>query len=143
MQRRGTYPQQREESPEQKYKRIKGEHFGGDPAAFFLSPKDYNAWNDQVEEFVKGELKEISTHQLRNIFSAVKSKNEPEDIPPLRYKLAYVAGRAEGKGKKQMKLLYLLMDELMKSIGKDEERLKNFQRFFEAIIAYHKYFFGK
>ena len=104
-----------------------------------------------AEEFGKYLAKQqLSTSQIRNIFSEMKrmrkyeeSKNE---LLLLKPKLAYIAGR-HGKWK-QGKLigpvpdLSRVLNECIKNI-KDEKTFQNFKDFFEAILAYHRYYGGK
>lgn len=101
-----------------------------------LDKKD-NEFIDAIKGYAK-ELKNtgVATHQLRSIFSKVVSAREAKDIYPLRYKLAYVAGRE--------KKLYLFCEEMDKLIKKvTNKNLSKFKEFFEGIIAYHKYYGGK
>jgi len=87
----------------------------------------------------------ISTSQIRNIFSDMKKMNNFEknkrELILLRPKLAYVAGR-HGKRTIEMVDLQKVMDECIQKIN-DEKSFQNFQDFFEAILAYHKFYGGK
>ena len=84
----------------------------------------------------------ISTSQIRAIFQVVKrlpesfetSKNE---LNLLRPRLAYQRGRFP-----QLSSLTDVIDSLIKKV-KNDETLKGFKQFFEAIIAYHKAYGGK
>lgn len=84
----------------------------------------------------------LSTSQIRNIFSDVKKMDSFErnkkELILLRPKLAYVAGRHRRRTK-VITDLQEVMDECIRNV-KDEESFKNFQDFFEAILAYHKYY---
>lgn len=99
------------------------------------------------EYLVRGE---VSTSQIRNIFSKVKRMKSYEknktDLLLLRPKLAYVAGRhGKRKGKELTGAivdLQVILDECIRKI-KDEKSFKKFQDFFEAILAYHRYYGGK
>lgn len=87
----------------------------------------------------------LTTSQIRKIFSDVKklksyAENKAE-LLLLRPKLAYIAGR-HGKKAKGVKDLQEVIDECIKHI-KDDQSFKNFQNFFEAILAYHKYYGGE
>jgi len=95
---------------------------------------------------------ELSTSQIRNIFSETKrmrsyEKNKNELIL-LRPKLAYIAGRHGKKDRRTGKLvgpvpdLSKVLDECIKKIH-NETHFKNFKDFFEAILAYHRYYGGK
>ena len=84
----------------------------------------------------------LSTSQIRNIFSDIKKmdsfeKNKKELIL-LRPKLAYIAGRHRRRTR-VITDLQEVMDRCIQEI-KDNKSFKNFQDFFEAILAYHKYY---
>lgn len=90
------------------------------------------------------EENKLTTSQIRKIFSDIKKlksyeKNKSELIL-LRPKLAYIAGR-HGRRAKGVKDLQEVIDACVKQI-KDDSSFKNFQSFFEAILAYHKYYGG-
>ena len=84
----------------------------------------------------------LTTSQIRNIFSDVKKLNKYDtdktNLLLLRPKLAYVAGR-HGKKTRVIKELQEVIDACITQV-KDNQSLKNFKDFFEAIIAYHKYY---
>ncbi|RMF53300.1 MAG: type III-A CRISPR-associated protein Csm2 [Bacteroidetes bacterium] len=115
--------------------------FGDDYVTFILNPDkpDYNAYIEKLKAFVSRNVKGITTSQLRNAFSRIKPLKNPKELPPLRPNLAYVAARSNSD---QMKLLMQLVDDLIPGVD-SSEKLAEFQRFFEAVIAYHKYFGGK
>jgi CRISPR type III-A-associated protein Csm2 len=81
----------------------------------------------------------ISSSQLRNIFSRVKRVEKISELYSLRPKLAYVYGRPNTKD--EMKKLIVLLDDQIKKV-KNEKQLEKFKSFFEAIIAYHKFYGG-
>jgi CRISPR-associated protein Csm2 len=99
---------------------------------------DYNDYIRKVKAYAEATSKEITTTQLRNIFSRIiKIKiSNIDDLHVLRPKLAFVAGRSDNK----MKTLVFLLDCLITKIDNDPEKLRQFQDFFEAIVAYHKYY---
>lgn len=104
-----------------------------------LNPSDYNVFLENIKAYAKGLKRNVSTHQLRNIFSKVKTISDPRELYPLRYKIAYIAGRDPRN--QTLKSFCDLLDDLIKEV-KTQEQLKRFQEFFEAVIAYHKYFGG-
>jgi|Deesub1362A_J573_1020465.scaffolds.fasta_scaffold01616_11 CRISPR-associated protein Csm2 len=117
------------------------EFFGG--VNLILNPieaGEYNEYLDKIKKYCEKLGKDVSTHQLRSIFSKVRGAKELDDVYPLRYKIAYLAGR----NKKNKKLVSLcnMLDELIKNV-KTKDELKRFQEFFEAIIAYQKYVTGE
>ncbi len=98
--------------------------------------------------FVKDKEKTISamsTSQLRKFFGEIKRiqaldfKNTEvrDSILMLKPKLAYAAGRDEGKSK--LGDFYKKMSIGLDSIEPNNEKhFRNFVRIFEAIVAYHK-----
>jgi len=105
----------------------------------------------------------FSTSQIRNIFGVVRSieqrvdsdkLNEDEansakkplsdaayrDLVLLKPKLAYQYGRATNKP--AMGMLQDTLNLAIDYVERDRERFKRFVEFFEAILAYHRYFGG-
>lgn len=121
----------------------------GDIPAILAGNKEKLVRN--AEEFGKHLAKEnLSTSQIRNIFSEVKRmkkyKESKDKLQLLRPKLAYVAGRhGKRKGNKlvgPVPDLSKVLDECIKNV-RDETAFNNFKDFFEAILAYHRYYGGK
>ena len=130
-------------SEEKAMKEIKesfGENFVDDILG--ESKSDNNAYIKRIKTYVQNNKSGITTSQLRNVFSKVKNINDWSELYTLRPKLAYVSGRAD---KDEMKTLLFLLDELLIKVSEQKqlEQLKQFKNFFEAVIAYHKYFGGK
>ncbi len=105
---------------------------------------DYNKYIETLKTYIKGKFNEqgntdLSASQLRNIFFDVRKVQKYNQLYPLRPKLAYAAGRAD---KNVVKEVMQLFDDLMANV-KNDDQLKSFQDFFEAIIAYHKFYGGK
>ncbi len=93
---------------------------------------------NKIEDFVKKEGSNLSTSQLRNIYDkSIKSESQNE-LKMIRPNLAYIAGRSTSDGEKS---LLAFIDVLIKSV-KSDEQVKEFKTFFEAVVAYHK-FYGK
>ncbi|HFD40284.1 MAG TPA: type III-A CRISPR-associated protein Csm2 [Anaerolineae bacterium] len=99
---------------------------------------------------------QLSTSQIRNIFGTVRqiemdwegqalAEEEREDavrqaakrLGLLRPKLAYQAGRQQGKGKEGVQALADVLTPAISLVGQDPNRFQNFVSFFEAILAYH------
>ncbi|WP_298534922.1 type III-A CRISPR-associated protein Csm2 [uncultured Methanobrevibacter sp.] len=92
---------------------------------------------------------DLKTSQLRKFFAAIRLIEQKENltwdvVEPqfylLKPKLAVSAGR-----KNIPKPFYRLLIKLMEKVdvGSDEEKLKSFNtfiKFFESIVAYHKYY---
>ncbi len=109
-----------------------------DHAALLLMHKSGdNDLIEKVKKFVEANYRDITTSQLRNIYSQVK-KASLQDLPLIRPKLAYIAGRTDTK-KRGMHRLIDLLDELIQKVN-DEEKLVGFKTFFESVLAYHKYY---
>ena len=120
----------------------RGREFIGQYKAAFLSMRMNSSHDliDAIESFVKDNARDISSSQLRGIFSQVKVST-PEKIPILRAKLAYVKGRTETR-KIGMHTLLDLFNDLMKEIKPNDatadNKLDSFKDFFEAILSFHK-----
>ncbi len=124
------------------------DYFTNNPGEFILNRPDESTKIDEylnkIRDYVRGIKDIITTSQLRNIFSEVKKINAKKipELKMLRVKLAYIAGRSETTYKyKLIQDFYYNLDLLIQKVNKDN--LQNFKDFFEAIIAYHKYFGGK
>ncbi len=112
-----------------------------DYVTFFLNSdkQKLSQYIDGIKSFVKSVGDNISTSQLRNVFPAIKTETDYQQLARLRPQLAYISGKADKD--EQRKLIYLL-DQMIVNIT-SADQLKAFQYFFEAIIAYHKYYGGK
>jgi CRISPR-associated protein Csm2 len=115
--------------------------FGSDYVSFILSPNkpDYNGYIEKVKRYVFGHYRKMTTSQLRNVFSRVRNIKNPQQLYLLRPKLAYVAGRSETD---EMKTMLYLIDQLISKVD-NTDKLEQFKSFYEAVIAYHKYYGGK
>lgn len=82
----------------------------------------------------------LTTSQLRKFFGEVKRQQmqgyNETDFVLLKPKLAYAVGRATGNNPK-IKDFYAVISNAI-DLVKDETHFKNFIKFFEAIVAYHK-----
>lgn len=111
-----------------------------------MTPKIY-ADKDGYAEIIAKESRQLNTNQLRKFFAAIRlieQKESWEEIEPefylLKPKFAVSVGR-----KLIPKDFYQLMMKTMEKVdkGTDEDKLKNFDtfvKFFEAIVAYHKFY---
>ena len=83
----------------------------------------------------------VTTSQLRNVYDKakkVKGENAVNALKLIRPNLAYIAGREKGE---EVQKFLAFLDLLIKSV-QNEEQVKEFQTFFESVVAYHK-FYGK
>lgn len=103
---------------------------------------------DQEGEYLK--KKKISSSQLRNIYGEIiriklkgYKKMETEFLL-LKPKIAYNASRLNNDSAKNH-FKNFMTNSLFKAMDavSDERTFLNFQKFFEAILAYHKYHGGK
>lgn len=93
----------------------------------------------------------LTTSQIRNFFGAVREiemrwpHSEKEAIRQLLLltpKLAYYVGKAKGDNKMSLTHLDETLRPCINLVQGDRERFSRFVDFFEAILAYHKYYGG-
>jgi CRISPR-associated protein Csm2 len=94
----------------------------------------------KTEEFVKSYGKDVTTHQLRNIYQEIKKASSLMDLKLLRPNLAYIAGRLEPKNING-KIFTAFIDSLIKEV-KESDEVENFKSFMESVVAYHKFHHG-
>jgi len=92
----------------------------------------------------------LSTSQIRNIFNEIKTMKKFEESKDrlllLKPKLAYLAGR---HGKRTRDGLVGAVPDMVKVLSRcideihNEEDFENFKQFFEAVLAYHRYYGGE
>lgn len=87
--------------------------------------------------------KGVSVTQLRKIYNEIRNiKVDDEDCffktIMLKSKMAYTAGRFRA-----LKDFYEIVKEFIDRINGDISRLKRFKQFFEAVIAYNRYYSEK
>ena len=112
--------------------------------------------NQEMIEFTKklGQfLKEyrVSSSQLRNIYgeiTRIKLKGIENEIPAfwlLKPKIAYNAARIDKRNEKEaFNELVKILNQAIDSVDlQNAKTFDNFQKFFEAILAYHKFYGGK
>lgn len=96
---------------------------------------------DHLQRYVQEKCGSITSSQLRNIFSKIKSGNQPtkQKLQLVRPQLAYVAARQATPEAKDV------VDFLERIISKVEtdEQAAHFVSFVEAIVAYHKFYHPK
>jgi len=81
----------------------------------------------------------LTSSQLRNIFSKIKPITSRQKLQLIRPKLAYVAARQK-TGKAEQVVNFL--EDIIKKVENDNQ-VKDFVVFFEAFVAYHKFFESK
>lgn len=105
----------------------------------FLDSPQIDKLLTNLKTFVGEKGGNLTTSQLRNIFSKVKPITSHQKLQLIRPKLAYVAARQK-TGKAEQVVNFL--EEIIKSVETDAQ-VKNFVAFFEAFVAYHKFFDSK
>ena len=102
---------------------------------------------DKFGRFLKEN--KMTTSQIRNFFGEIKriqmngfDKNISA-FKLLKPKVAYSVGRETNAGKKQILAEFKKIFDLAHSYVKNPNHFENFVAFFEAILAYHKFYGGK
>ena len=84
-------------------------------------------------------VSKLTTNQLRKFFGEVKRQQmqgyDTTDFVLLKPKLAYAVGRTKQESK--IKDFYNVLSKAIDLVD-SEAKFKNFIKFFEAIVAYHK-----
>jgi CRISPR type III-A-associated protein Csm2 len=98
-----------------------------------------------ARDLVKNDVK---TNQIRKLFGAIRQieakgfgkegNDTVVDVKMLEPRLAYAYGKASGKSKIGLEILYNNLKTPIQRIGNDEKKFKNFVKTMEAIVAYHK-----
>ncbi|MFW6025305.1 MAG: type III-A CRISPR-associated protein Csm2 [Candidatus Woesearchaeota archaeon] len=104
----------------------------------FLEETDYDDFCDTTLEYAE-KLKngELTTSQIRKIYSRIMNADNPRDLKLLRPQFAYTAGRSDKAGVKD---LMQLLDFLVKKMDETSQKQHgNFLQFMEAVVAYRKY----
>ena len=99
-----------------------------------------------IEDFVQKFGKDVSTSQLRNVYSNVIKASSVNELKLIRPQLAYIAGRKQDREKKDeennKKTFLAFLDSLIKLVDSEQKR-KEFKTFFESVVAYHKFYSNK
>jgi CRISPR type III-A-associated protein Csm2 len=95
--------------------------------------------NDNGNEKKRGSTPtRVTTSMIRKIYARVLNARRVTDLKLLRPHFAYTAGRNEDNP--TLREFMDLLDYLVKKMETDnEQHLKNFKQFMEAIVAYRKY----
>ncbi len=89
---------------------------------------------DKIKKLVQD--MNLTTSQLRNVFNRVIREDTAMGLQRVRPLLAYLAGRNRSKG---VKFFLDSLGEIIKDIRQNEE-VKDFRKFLEAVICYKKYY---
>jgi len=94
----------------------------------------------------------MTASQIRNIFGEVRRiemlwEERPEPaanrLVMLRPKLAYQAKRFESRNRDPVGPLQEVIDKCIEAVGADRSRFRRLVDFFEAVLAYHKFYGGE
>lgn len=114
-----------------------------------ISAKEYADENGYADKIAKNS-KDLKTTQLRKFFGAVKLIEQKETWDEIEVDFYLLKPQiAVAKGRKLIpQNFYKIMMALMRKVdvGSEEEKMKNFDtfvKFFESIVAYHKFYTGK
>lgn len=92
-----------------------------------------NFLKDFVQKYAENN---ISTSQVRNLYAKARSASNETKLQLLRPQIAYLLARQKNPKDDKVRTFFLLLDDLIsKGIS-----LTDFQKVFEVIVAYHKYF---
>ena len=116
-----------------------------------ISDKDFIDFETGYAYIVAENSKSLKTTQLRKFFGALKKmeqKDSWEEIETDFYLLKPRMAVASGRGNVPKQFLNVVMAAMSKvdNVESDDEKMKNFDKFvkfFEAIVAYHKYLYPR
>ena len=104
-----------------------------------LSNEGIDSLLKQIQDYAMLFAKKLNTSQLRNIFSKVLKATTPLSLKLLRPKIIYVAARQQNNDAKRVVEFF---EGMIQSVDTNE-KVKNYQSFMEAFVAYHKYMSAK
>lgn len=108
------------------------------------SAKDISKGIEEIKTLIK-ENKNVTTHQIRNIFKLIKEVKTVKDLNIIRPRLAYISARqTEKDGKIYIDVLDRLIVEITKAPDDDIINMINGLKYImESIVAYHKFYVGE
>lgn len=119
--------------------------------------QDYSTEAENVILELLNNGKLLTTSKIRNILSLINEVGEKivfeqenldkhieDDILYIKVKLAYLYGRSTKEDKSVEQFIdKSKLIELVMCIGNSKEKFKQFAKYVEALVAYHKYYGGK
>lgn len=107
----------------------------------FKNTENINELLDKLQNYVEKCGKDVTTHQLRNIFSKIKTstKKTARELQLIRPHLAYIAARQGDKN--DAKRFVQFLEDIIRKVS-DDNQVEHFVAFLEAIVAYHKFYHG-
>ncbi|QTA38792.1 type III-A CRISPR-associated protein Csm2 [Thermosipho ferrireducens] len=112
-------------------------------AKLIAPKKDSKNGEKSKKDKKENEKKELSSTQLRKYFSFVKRISTENYKYELKRFMAVFLYSIKKKGFSNKEFVDSIKTLVLKVSEKDEEAFKRFKDFFEALIAYHKYYGGK
>jgi len=107
-----------------------------------LEKHDYDEFCDQAKEYAEVLVGgDVSTSQIRKIYSQIYRARDIKDVKHLRPQFAYTVGRNRDVHRlgELMDTLDYLAKHAESGTDREEAHLKNIKTFLEAIVAYMKY----
>lgn len=97
---------------------------------------------ETVKTFMERNARFVTANQLRNVYARIRAnegKQDESQLAMLRVQLAYIRGKSDRRSKGFHALLKLL-DDMVQKVTADKKTIKQLKQFFEAVLAYHKYY---
>lgn len=91
---------------------------------------------DHIKNYMFETRGKITTSQVRNIFSKVKNTRDYKRLQLIRPHLAYIAARQNNPIAREV---VEFLERVVSQVSNDDQ-LAEFTMFFEAVVAYHKYY---
>lgn len=91
---------------------------------------------DAIKDFANAYYKDITSHQLRKLYDLVRKAENWKRLQYTRPKFAYAQARLSSKNGKD----FIATLDYFMALIKDDQQLKNFKLFLEAIVAYHRFY---
>lgn len=116
-----------------------------------ISDKDFIDFETGYAYIVAENSKSLKTTQMRKFFGALKKMEQKDSWAEIEtdfYLLKPRMAVASGRGNVPKSFLNVIMAAMSKvdNVESDDEKMKNFDKFvkfFEAIVAYHKYLYPR
>ncbi len=111
-----------------------------------LSPDQIDRIINKIDSLMKEKGKDITSNQLRNIFSRIKRLGSQDitKLKLLRPKIAYITGRQTNW---DAQIVTELISDLIKQIDHDSSKaayqIKSLQTIMEAMVGYQKFHYPK
>lgn len=118
--------------------KLKNEYYKNDILSDFSNGENLDQLIENTEKLVKEKGEYLSSTQLRNVYDKIINAKSLVQLKMIRPQLAYLAGRASGRGTHNTKSFLSFIDLLIKETK--ESTLDDFKKYMEMIVAYHKFY---